>query len=183
MKDQNPYFVGDQLTYGDGGLRGPKFDGSIRTMQIIAGALISGVLIFMGVVLVVTQGNIGGIPNARLMTMIAGGFGFLMIVNHFVIPRIVSGAQLKQLAISGILQQEEQVRVERMCAVYQTQLIIGMALLEGAAFFNLIAMMIEKSAVSLGVVSLLLGLMVVKFPTRIKVSWWIQERLRELQLR
>lgn len=182
MTNQNPYSPGEQSGYGDASLQTWNLDASIRAMKIIAAALIIGVLMFLGVVLVVTQGNIGGIQNAGIITLVAGGFAFLMIANHFVIPRIITGVQLKQLGASGILKQKEQEQAERMCAVYQTQLIIGMALLEGAAFFNLIAMMIEKSGVSLGAVSLLLGLMVVKFPTRLKVTWWIQERLRELQL-
>lgn len=178
--DHNPYSVGEQQTNGDADFQGLKLGASVRTMQIIAVALIMGVLTFLLVVLLVTKGDIGGMQNAGLMTMIAAGFGFLMIVNHFVIPPIVTGTQLKQAA-AEFSQQQEQVRGQQLYGIYQTQLIIGMALLEGAAFFNLIAMMLEKSVASLGVVILLLCLMLVKFPTHTKVSWWVQDNLREME--
>jgi len=180
--DNNPYSVGRETSSTANGLPGPKAEAMVRIMQIIAAALMMGVLALLFVVLLVTRGDIGGMQNADLITMIAGGSGFLMIVNHLVIPGIITRAQLKQAAASGILQKEEQAKIEHFCAIYQTQMIIGLALLEGAAFFNLIALMVEKSVASLGVVILLLSLMLLKFPTRDKVSFWVQDKLREMQL-
>ena len=53
-------------------------------------------------------------------------------------------------------------------------------MLEAAAFFNLVAMLVEKNGLNLIVVVVLLSLMLMKFPTRTKVSWWVQDRLTEL---
>jgi hypothetical protein len=61
-------------------------------------------------------------------------------------------------------------------------LIVTLALLEGAAFFNLISVMIEHHVISLIAAIALLGLMAVRFPSRTKVSWWVQDRLRDLQV-
>lgn len=181
--EHNPYSVGQEMNSSQTGLLGPhgsQFAASIRTMQIIAAALMMGVLVFLGVVLVVTSGRIDGHPG--MMTMIAAGFAFLMLVNHFVIPPIISKAQLKQAIETGIHQKPEDERTQEYCGIYQTQLIAGFALLEGAAFFNLVAMMLEHCVASIVVVTLLLLLMAAKFPTRDKVSFWVQDKLRELQL-
>ncbi len=178
----NPYSVGEQPAFGDVRLPGPKFDALVRTMQIIAAALMAGVLLFLGVVLVSTQGHVFSTKAPPLISGIAGGFAFLMIVNHFVIPGILTRTQLRLAAERKLLQQDEEAKNQRVVAIYQTQLIIGLALLEGAAFFNLIALMIGKSIFSLGVVVLLLCLMLMKFPTRNRISFWVQDKLRELQI-
>jgi len=178
----NPYSVGDQPTFGDVRLQGPGFDAVVRTMQIIAAALMTGVLLFLLVVLVITQGDVFSTKSPPLITVIAAGFGFLMLVNHFVIPGIVSQTQLRKAAETKLLQQDEETTSQRVVAVYQTQLIIGLALLEGAAFFNLIALLIGRSIFSLGIAVVLLCLMLIKFPTRDRVSFWVQDRLRELQM-
>lgn len=178
--EHNPYSVGQEIDSTTAGLPGRKFEASVRTMQIIAAALMMGVLMFLGVVLVVTEGKLDGHPE--MITMIAAGFAFLMLVNHFVIPPIIVKAQLKQAIATGMNQKQDDEKIQECCGVCQTQLIVGFALLEGAAFFNLVAMMVEHCGASIAVVTLLLLVMVAKFPTRDKVSFWVQDKLRELQM-
>ncbi|MEJ7591051.1 MAG: hypothetical protein WKF77_05845 [Planctomycetaceae bacterium] len=101
--DHNPYAVGQEINPSTTGLPGAKFEASVRTMQIIAAALMMGVLMFLGVVLVVTQGNIGGMKNAAILTMVGAGFGFVMIVTHFTIPGVITRAQLRTAAAAGLL--------------------------------------------------------------------------------
>ncbi|MDA1231649.1 MAG: hypothetical protein O2856_12820 [Planctomycetota bacterium] len=178
--NQNPYSVGNNLDPQNNNLQTANLEGSIRGMQIITGALMTGVLVFSGVVFVTTEGRIDGPPE--MITMIAAGFAFLMLVNHFVIPPIIVKAQLKELVAAELHQKTDEERVPRCCGVYQTQMIIGFALLEGAAFFNLVAMMMEHCVASIVVVTLLVLLMMAKFPTRETVSFWVQDKLRELQI-
>ena len=179
--DHNPYSVGEELDKSTTARKGQTPEALVRTMQIVAAALMLGVLVFLGIVLVITQGDVSGKPE--LMTMMAAGFGALMIVSHFVIPAISVKLHLRQAAAELTAKKTDDDKRVRMYGIYQAQLTIGFALLEGAAFFNLIAMSAENSVVSLGVVILLLGLMAVKFPTRDKVSFWVENKLRELQLR
>ena len=188
--DYNPYSVGGEINPTTTGLPGATFATSVRTMQIIAtsvrtmqiiaAALMMGVLMFLGVVLITTAGKFDG--NPEFITIIAAGFAFLMLVNHFVIPPIIIRAQLKQAVAAGMHQKQDDEKILECCGVYQTQLIVGFALLGRAAFFNLVAMMVEHCAGSIAVVTLLLLLMAAKFPTRDKVSYWIQDKLRERQL-
>jgi len=180
--DQDPYSVGNNPDSNDTGFHRASVEGSVRGMQIIAIAMMVGVLSFFGIVLVTTQGNVFGTQSPELITIIAAGFGILAIVNHVIIPAIIAGAQLKRISTGGFSELGDAAKVEQICGVYRGQLIIALALLEGAAFFNLIALMIEHSAVALGAVILLLGLMILRFPTRDKVSFWVQDKLRELQM-
>ena len=180
--DHNPYSSGEQQPYGDAALKGPKFEASVRTMQIIAAALMIGVLSFLLVVLLMTKGDVLGLNNPSLITLIAAGFGFLMIVIHFVVPGVISNQQIGNSVAGGQKGVDEESKKQQVLAIFQIQLIVGLALLEGAAFFNLIALMIGKSGFSLGVVVLLVCLMLMKFPTRDKVSFWVQDKLREMQL-
>ena len=180
LMEHNPYSVGQEIDSTTAGLPGPKFEASVRTMQVIALALMMGVLVFLGVVLVVTSGRIDDSPE--MITKIAAGFALLMLMNHFVIPPIILKAQLERAIAAGLQQKPYAERTQECCGAYQTQLIAGFALLEGAAFFNLVAMMLEHCVASIVVVTLLLLLMAAKFPTRDKVSFWVQDKLRELQL-
>ena len=180
--NQNPYSVSEQQSFSDLQSLGPKFDQQLRVMQIIAVALMMGVLMFFGVVLVTTQGDIFGQGNPGILTMIAAGFAGLMIVNHLVIPALVTKAQLSKFKSENPGPKVSDSTTDSLLAIYRIQLIITLALLEGAAFFNLISVMIEKHVISLIASIVLLGLMAVRFPTRTKVSWWVQDKLRELNM-
>jgi hypothetical protein len=180
--NQNPYSVSEQQTFGDLQSLGPNFEQQLRVMQIIAGALMMGVITFLGVVLVITKGNVLGQGNPGIVTMIAAGFAGLMIVNHLVIPSIITKARLNQIKSQDSDGQNSELKLASLLSIYRMQLIITLAFLEGAAFFNLVSVMIENHVISLIAAIVLLGLMAVRFPTRTKVSWWVQDRLRELQM-
>jgi len=180
--NQNPYSVSEQQTSGDLQSLGPDFDQQLRVMQIIAGALMMGVITFLGVVLVITKGDVLGQGNPGIVTFIATGFAGLMIVNHLVIPGLVMKAQLNQLKFQDFGQQDAESKVASLLGIYRTRLIMTLALLEAAAFFNLVSVIIENHLLSLSAAIVLLGLMAVRFPTRTKVSWWVQDKLSELNM-
>jgi hypothetical protein len=62
----------------------------------------------------------------------------------------------------------------KLASVYMTQFILGAALNEGPAFFASIAYMIGSRPVALGVALLLLGALIVRFPTRPRIASWIE---------
>ena len=178
--DQNPYSVGENSDPHHNGLQGANFEAAVRGMQIIAAALMAGVLVFLGIVLVTTQGDVFGTHTPEVVAILGVGFGVLATVNHIVIPKIIAGSQLKQIVSSGFSELDAESKSDRLFGVYRGQLIVALAMLEGAAFFNLIALMVERNVVSLGVTFLLLGLMVFRFPSRDKVLFWVQDKLRKL---
>jgi hypothetical protein len=150
---------------------------NVRTMQIIAFALMMGVVVFGLIVMFQTGGRLNGEPG--MLTWIAAGFAGLMIVNHLAIPSIIAGATWKKLVADGIRQKPEPEQAQAAMGVYQAQMIVAFAVLEGAAFFNLVVVMLERTMICLGIVIALLVLILIRFPTTTKVTWWIQDRLRE----
>lgn len=180
MTEHNPYQVGENADSVNADLHGAGAGNYIRRMQIVTVAMLMGVLSFLLVVLVVTEGNVLELEAPPLVTQIAAGFAALMIVNQAVIPGIVASAQLKAMVSSGLPQQDAVSQHRMVTGVFQTELIIALAMLEGAAFFNLIALLISKSGFSLMAVVLLVCLMLLRFPTENKVSSWVEFKLREI---
>ena len=65
--------------------------------------------------------------------------------------------------------------------VFQTQLIIGAAMLEGGAFFAAIAYMLERSPIAAGMALVLLVVLASRFPTRDRIQAWLDHQLGLLQ--
>lgn len=157
----------------------------LTNMRIISAALISGVVVFLVVVVfVIKKDPPQGLP---LLTYVALAFGVLALVFAFIIPGFVGGS-IKQALIDGkrvelpaqFRPPEEVGIVGNLLFLFQTRLIISCALLEGAAFFNLIAHMIERQQVSLAMVGLLLGAMIVRFPTQARLESWVTDEIRSI---
>jgi len=180
--NDNPYSVGEQLIFDHQSPQGPEFENALRGMQIVAAALMTGVVVFLVIVLVITRGNILGTQAPGFLSIFGAGFGAFAVVNHFIFPAVIARARLKQMLSSGFVELEDTKKSEQIFGVYRSQLIIALSFLEGAAFLNLVTMLTERSIVSPGVITVLLGLMIFRFPTREKVSFWVQDKLRELQM-
>lgn len=143
-----------------------------RVSQIVTGALIAGV-VAMGVVTWVTAK--GDAPALPVVSLVAAGFSGITVVMRFVIPAIMVASQKGML--SGVAEQE---LPQKLAGLYQTKTIVGMALLEGAAFFNLVAYMVDKQVWSYGIVTALLVLMAVTFPSQGQFESWVENMKREL---
>jgi hypothetical protein len=157
----------------------------LTNMRIISAALISGVIVFLVVVLFVIKGDRQ--PGSPLLTYIGLAFGALALVFAFIVPGLI-GSSIRQALIDGkrvdlpaqFKANPEVGIVGNLLFLFQTRLIIGYAILEGAAFFNLVAYMIERQDVSLAIVGLLLAAMLVKFPTRGKIEGWLANEIRSI---
>ena len=168
-------------------------DKVLRTMQIIAGALIAGVLSFAGVasffafgqqVPVQPGGGGRGIPqNAHDVVMyIAMGFAAVAVVMSFVLSNFVATSGVKgvaKMAQDGTSTGPKEL-FGRLLVVAQTKMILAMAPIEGAAFFNLIAYIITKSLIPPAVVAGLLMVMAVHFPSKLKLARWLEDQQRLL---
>jgi hypothetical protein len=155
----------------------------LMPMQIIAVALPLGVVSFFGVALYIVYGggNPGPVAANRLpiLTMMAGVFLLITGSLSFVVPGIMTRTVLAQIAGSG-----GQGDVVRLFGFKQTTMIVGMALLEGAAFFGLIAFIVERQPAVLAVPALALAGILLRFPTENSVRDWIEQQGRRvLELR
>ena len=170
----NPYATQDEANQNVAAQVQP----AVRMIQIISFALIVGPVLFGCFVLLGTDADFKGEPS--VITWMAVGLSGLMMVNHFVIPRIITTATLKQLAGNGLNEQTETEKIQSIMGVFQSAHIVGFALLEGAAFFALIAWMLESTQYAVGAAVILIALMVIRFPTASRISFWVEDRLREL---
>jgi hypothetical protein len=145
----------------------------ILTTRIIWGALIASVLLFFAIVLTITASKPA---EPALISFIGAGFAALLIIARFFIPATAAKSMIK----SHVEPSSELVDWQ-LYSVYQTKKIIGMALLEGATFFNLICYMQERVIWTLGIIGVLLLLMFSMFPSLTQFRSWADDMKRDLQ--
>ncbi len=150
----------------------------LPALQIIAGALMSGIVFFAIIVMVMTQGKFDG--NIGILTIAGLAFAGLATINHVVVPKFIVTMQLRQAASSLTTETATEDKVRKVTGIYRTGMIIALAMLEGAGFLNLIALMLEHHVASLAATGFLFLLMLVRFPTRNRVEWWVANEIRKL---
>lgn len=152
----------------------PQLDRFVRETQIIAAALIAGAATFVGIAVVIVQvvGN-DPAPTGMIVSLVMAGMTLAEIVPFFLIPgQLERSPQLLQFGPPG-------EGLTGHHSLYRGQLIIRLALLEGACFMNTIAYIIEHNWWSLAIVGGLLLIMLMMFPTRTRVEHYVESR--ELQ--
>ena len=65
-----------------------------------------------------------------------------------------------------------------LAQAFQVRTIITYATTEGAAFFNLIVVFVHGDLLPLVVAAILVTLMIVRFPTRLKFVSWLEDQVR-----
>jgi hypothetical protein len=172
------------------------FPKATRTAQIIVGALIQGVILFLAIALFLSEApkqqaspTILGLP---LLTLVATVFGAVALAASFLVPRMVADSSLRGLAKSGASgaakpdgsgakQVYPAAEAVRHLPLFTTQLVIGAALAEGAAFFAGLAFMIEHHYLALGVAGVALAVLISRFPTADGVRAWLDDAMARLQ--
>lgn len=167
-------------------------DKVLRIMQIIAGALIAGVLSFAGVASFIVFGNIpaarpeGQPPAAQngseIITYFAMAFAAVAVVMSFVIPNLISAWGVKVVAKkaqAGTAIGPKEL-FGALLVLAQANMIFPFVLLEVPAIFNLIAFILTKSLIPPVVVGTLLLVMAFHFPTKFKLARWLEDQQREL---
>jgi len=139
----------------------------VRATQIITGAMVTGVVTFAAIVVFVL-GALKDPSNGLIMSGIGAAFAGVAFVLHLVIPPLIAAKQGR-----GADKQQ-------LYGVFQMKMIIGLALLEGAAFFNLVACLVEHNWWSLAVAGGLCFWMLAMFPTRTKIEHWAEAQQMSL---
>lgn len=169
-----------------------------RTSQIIVAALAGGLAVFLAVVLLFIEpsgppagpgrGNPLGLP---FLTLVALGFAIFGVILSLVAPGLVVNNGLRQIAERGpgeaaptdpwkegpSLPAND---VGALLPLFQTQLIIASALVEGAAFFALIAFMVERHPLAMGIAVLLIAVLLSRFPIVDRVQGWLDDQSARL---
>jgi hypothetical protein len=158
---------------------------SVRTLQVIVAAMAVGVLVFFGIVVAMPGEAVEPPP---LISYVAAAFALVCVAMSWVGPYFITGQVLRLLGLgsapegaSRFVQDMDDQTLARLLGVYQSRLIVACAPLEGGAFFNLIAYMMEGQTFSLMVAGVLVLLMAMWFPTMGRAEDWIAGVLRAWQ--
>ena len=163
----------------------------LRAQRIIIASLIFGASVFLGFVVVAAEGRapIQGLPVVSLVAVIFTGSA---LIAREVFSRLQVRGQRRRVA-AGTWQMPVTKHGQmtssapasdgdKLLLVYQMQLIMRAALLEGPAFFCGIAYMIEGQTWVLAMAVLLIVGQALSFPTRDRVERWVREQLELIEL-
>lgn len=152
----------------------------LRTTQIIAGGMIGGVLVFG---LIAAMIGADGDPGDPLVGVIALVFAVSGLGARILVPGLIAAKKREeiqaQLSAGEIDESEEMTAV--LYPLYQTKTIIEYALIEGPAFFVLIAYIITSQLWVLAIGAVLLAIMIVTFPTQGRLEGWIRNQLQLME--
>lgn len=149
--------------------------GVIRTSIIVAAALIVGEVMF-GAIVVST--GWGKPPGDITIAAVMAGLVLIELPAFYIIPPIATRKLMVQAQAHPKFAENPEAYVG---AVYQTQMIIKFALVEGVVFANLVAFMIAHHQWSLGIVAGLMMSQVVAFPSKHKIETWVQDQLQAIR--
>lgn len=155
----------------------------IRVMFIIWLALIMGVVTFGIIIGIIGQEEAAG-DDLPIMTYMGFGMAALMLVLSTFVPNLV-GRNLFRQTMEKVKAEGNQDEEEILGTYYQiftTRMIIGLALLEGAAMLNLVAFMVENQILSFVPVGILLLVMIASIPTKSKLDGWIRYQMENYNL-
>lgn len=155
----------------------------LTMMFVIWAALIMGVVTFGVIVGIIGQNNEPG-DDLPILTYLGLGMAALMLVLRTFVPELV-GRNLFRQAMEKIkaeqIQDEEQV-LATYYQIFMTRMIIGLALLEGAAMLNLVAIMVEQNFIAYVPVGILLLVMLASMPSKSKLDGWIRNQMENYNL-
>jgi hypothetical protein len=159
----------------------------IKVMRIILLALMASVGLFL--LIAVWLRNQGVVPVAPVPIVTYVGFAFaagLLAAIRYVPNRIVAATRRNLAMIPADLTRRAghaglSPDVGVLLAAYQTRLIIVAALIEGIAYYFLVAYLLDGLWISLVMAGVCLAVLATQFPTEDGVQRWL-ERQRELLL-
>jgi hypothetical protein len=144
-------------------------DQNVRSMQIIVGALTLGVLMFAGLDAALwASGSVPKGPGSGIISYTALAVGVAVLLVHAVMMTTQARAIRRRLADANLTP-------VALAGLYAVRLIVGAALLEGAAFYFLVAFLLDGLAWTFagGLVFAVL-IPILHFPTRDRVGRWIE---------
>jgi hypothetical protein len=152
----------------------------ILTVAIIAGAVIAGAIL----ITLRTQNPPQPPAQQPIVSYVGYAFAAICLLASVLVPGIILASFRKQIAQgrqpnSSAPWPQPPNDLVSWITLYQSSLIISLALLEGPTFLQLIAYFLEGQSISLGVALGLVACMILKFPTRAGVERWIETQ-REL---
>ncbi len=150
---------------------------SVLSLQIICASLVAGVVIFGAFTLIQSLQAPQKQPN---LTIYAFAEAMIVLPLCFILPKLIGMSQRPQTQINSSPETNSsepgRMTTQSRVARLQIQKIIQYAMLEGSAFFNLIAYYLEHHYLGLVAVGIILFIMVMIFPTHSSVTQWLRRQ-------
>lgn len=116
-------------------------------------------------------------PSDGILHFVALGVAAAATAASFIVPAIHS-KNAAAIASDPKKHQSTHEQVASLAGVFQVKTIITCAIIEGAAFFNLVAYYVEGHKVSLFTGAAFIALILVQVPTQHRITSWIGNALR-----
>jgi hypothetical protein len=167
-------------------------DEVLRIMQTTAVSMIGGVLFFIGFAsfLVFHKAPLAQPEKqppapqngVEILVYVAIAFAVVAVVMSFVVPNLISAKGVKDIAklVQDGTASGPKELFGRLLITARKRLIVAMALLEGKAFFNVLAFLLTSSMIPPAFVAALLAIMAIHFPTKLKLARWLEDQQRLL---
>lgn len=133
---------------------------TFKNLQIITGALCTGVFLFLAVSFLLAKNKLALLPSADNLVLFYVGIGMAAVCT--ILSFVIFNNLLTQIDTS----QPVSNKFSRYVAAY----ISRYALLEGSALFNTVIFLLSGCLVSAGIAIALLGIMLSLIPKRDKVK-------------
>lgn len=152
-------------------------------MMVIWIALIMGVVTFGIMISFIGLGEAPG-DDLPIITYLGMGMAALMLVLRFIIPDMIARNQFAQAMQTAKTEgnENEEEMLGKFYQIFTMRLIIGLALLEGAAMLNLVAVLVENQMLAFIPVAILLLAMIASIPTKSKIDEWIRNQMENYNL-
>ncbi len=163
-----------------------EFDGILPQAQIIIGALAAGVVSFLIIVIVFLGAHVEPFDPGAIVSMVMAAFALTVILVRLFIPGTIVSSGCRKIAQGTWTSTQPNIATPdtnegKLLQLFLTKTIIGAALLEGGAFGNLVAFMIEGQIYSIILAVLFLLGILIGFPTRRGLAEWLETQLRRVQ--
>lgn len=160
----------------------------VRGMQIIASALIAGVLIFFGIATYLALNHVDppGPAPLPMLTIVAfimlggcGGISFLVLwyFRQNAARQIATGIWQPP---QGIDPKDYESDIVKLLGAEQAVFIMGLALLDAPAFMGCIAFLVEAKWYAVAVIVIAVSLMILRFPTHDSLREWLYEQKKQI---
>ena len=146
-----------------------------RALQIVVGAMILGVVTFAVVAWII--GRDKAHFNLSIMAIVGIVFAASSLPMAVILPGVIR-QNVDAQARDNSGGQEGSDRMDTIFAGIQSSTIVRFALLEGAAFLNVIGFMVDGASICLVVAGLLVVVMGAMFPRADLITNTIEEELR-----
>lgn len=148
----------------------------LALLRVVTGALIFGVISLLGIGFFLSGEDMVNEPE--FMSWLGLGIGGLMFVQHLVVPSFIARAAIrKQRSLEGV---DPETAYYVLAKVFQTQHIVGSAMLEAGAILNVVFFIATNfigNAVFAGVMALV---MIVRLVMLSSAHVWIDEKYQQM---